>query len=85
MSTTLTPQEHTIVVTARNNLDDEHLPWCEHWLFACIQNNERSNGLQVTSESVLGKALQSLVKKNLVKVVSLERYALNTEATVFVK
>lgn len=81
----LTALEYKIVMAARENLSAEQLPWCEHWLFGKIQNNDRLQDLPISSESALSKALQKLIKKKLVNVVSLDRYTLNVEATRYVK
>ncbi len=82
---TLTTTEYKIVKAARENLAAEQLPWCSHWLFAKIQNKERLQDLPISSEVNLDKALQKLIKKNMVKVVNVDRYVLNVEVTRYIK
>ena len=82
---TLTTTEYKIVKAARGNLAAEQLPWCSHWLFAKIQNKERLQDLPISSEVNLDKALQKLIKKNMVKVVNVDRYVLNVEVTRYIK
>ena len=82
---TLTTTEYKIVKAARENLAAEQLTWCSHWLFAKIQNKERLQDLPISSEVNLDKALQKLIKKNMVKVVNVDRYVLNVEVTRYIK
>ena len=81
----LTALEYKIIIAARKNLDAEQLPWCEHWLIGKIQNEDRFKSLPISSESILSKALQKLIKKKLVNVVGIDRYTLNVEATRYIK
>ena len=85
MAVSLTVPEYKLIITARKYLDSEELPWCPHWLFTKVRNDERTALKPLTPLLDLDKALQKLVKKKLAKILWNDRYYLNVEATQYIK
>jgi hypothetical protein len=81
----LTPTEYKLLKVARKDLMIFSSSWCEHWLYGRINIYDRINKLPATDILSFYKALESLIKKKLIKIEHLDNYTWNVEATKLIR
>ena len=78
-------ETYKLPFTAQDALVAEANPWCDHWLYAKIENEHKAADKKPPSYADFQKALMSLIKKKYLKAAWSDRYILIVEATRYVK
>ncbi len=71
-----TANEYTIYQHLKNRevLPDPHLPFCSHWLYSKVTNQQRQDKVSLMSEAAFEKAMTGLVEKGVLKKAYDDRY-----------